>query len=113
MARAKILNLKLKDNIKKVFMALAVLLFISFLLKFQVVADFVAGIILPNDPEGSIKIQSWASTGYTLTMGGVLIIIGISALASPFVGLSLLAVGVGMVAFTIYNKWINNPSKEK
>jgi hypothetical protein len=105
--RPKTLRVQIKPKIKQVLMIVAILLLLAWFLKFQVIADFVSGIIFPNDPNGSAKIMEIADTSYGILMGILLILLGWLLVASPVIGFVIIIIGVGVLAYTIYNTWFN------
>lgn len=77
---------------------LGVTLLILFLLKFDVVSAAL-------DPTGKLGLAGFASDAFPIVMGLTLIVVGIAAVASPWVAIALIAVGVGLLASKLYSIW--------
>ena len=74
---------------------IAFLLLLSMLLKFDAVANVV-------DPGGKMKIQNIANDAFPILLGSMLIILGIATIASVWVSIAFIVVGIILVAQRAY-----------
>jgi len=80
---------------------LGITLLLLFILKFDVVSSVI-------DPDGKLGLAGFASDAFPIVMGLTLIVVGIAAVASPWVAVALIAVGVGLLASKLYSIWKRN-----
>jgi hypothetical protein len=80
---------------------LSILLVIALLLKFDVVANVV-------DPTGKMKLQNIANDSFPILLGTMLVVVGIATIASVWVSIAFIAVGVVMIAQRGYQIYMRN-----
>jgi len=86
----------------KLWQVLGIILLITFLLRFEMVAAPVAKIIAPNDPSMTDKLMDWGGIAQNLLIGWILISLGAKAMAIPWVGIPFIVVGAGLI---LYAAW--------
>ena len=79
----------------------AILLLILFILKFDAVISAI-------DPTGKMGLAGIVNDAFPIVLGVVLVIVGIASIATIWVGIALIAVGVGMAASRFYSIWKRN-----
>jgi hypothetical protein len=92
---------KKTSKVNSLLVILAILLLIATLLKFDVVANVV-------DPNGKMKLQNIANDAFPLLLGTMLVILGIATIATVWVSIAFIAVGVIMVAQRGYQIYMRN-----
>jgi len=91
---------KKKSTIEIILSILSIILVLMVLLKFDAVANVI-------DPDGKIGIKSIVNDGFPIVLGLTLVLLGVAAAATVWVGIGLITVGVIMVlvkVYTIYNR---------
>lgn len=82
-------------GISTIMTILAILLLIATLLKFDAVANIV-------DPNKKLGLQNIANDAFPIILGTMLIILGVATLASLWVSVAFIAVGVILIAQRAY-----------
>jgi len=104
MAKSKILNIKVKK--KALFVALFVLLIISFIMMFAPVSNFIAGFFTNDQDEQAELGEKISNTAQNVFTGGVAVAIiwlAISVVSAPIVAIVIGAVGIAFALFTVWN----------
>jgi hypothetical protein len=94
---------KKPSKVSTLMAILSILLVIALLLKFDVVANVV-------DPNGKMKLQNIANDSFPILLGTMLVILGIATIASVWVSVAFIAVGVVMIAQRAYQIYQRNKS---
>lgn len=91
----------MKKGIKILLYVLAVLMLLSFAVKFDFVAEPLAKAV--GQPIDTIK--DWANIAFYVSLGAFLIWAGVASLAVPVIGVSLIVVGVGLIGLALWTKF--------
>lgn len=96
---------KKTSKVSTLMTILAVLLLIAMLLKFDAVAKVV-------DPDGKLGVQNIANDAFPIILGVMLVVIGIATIASVWVSVAFIAVGVVLVAQRAYQIYQRNKAPD-
>lgn len=77
---------------------IALFLLIATLLKFDAVSNVI-------DPEKKLGLQNIANDAFPILLGSLLMILGIATIASIWVSIAFIAVGLFLVGQRIYQIW--------
>lgn len=94
---------KKKRPIDILLSVLAIVLVILILLKFDVVMNAI-------DPDGKLGLQAIVADAFPVVLGITLIVLGIAAASTVWVGIGLITVGVIIVLSRVYSMLNRNTS---
>lgn len=109
MARAKTYTSKMRKTGKFILTFFIILFLLGFLLRFDVFAGAAAK-VTPWDKE---QIQSFAGHVMLISLGLILVQVGLTFSAVPFVGVGLATVGAALLIFEAIRLWNANRPAQK
>ena len=100
--------MKMKKRTKIILTVMAVLMLLSFAMKFDFVAEPVSKAI--GQPLETVK--DWANIAFYCMLGGFLIWAGVASMAVPVIGGALVIVGLALIGLALWTKFKKPDSPE-